>query len=320
MTEKTELPTSKKLAEARKNGLVAYSQDFTAAMILIGGVLALFASAHFIYQRIAYLYTNITINYLNTSYDQNIEDLLIKGVKYIAITLSPVLLLVFLFAFFANIAQVGFCFSPLRWHQPIRKIITLSSLTKIPWGILKLSVIAAIYFFIFRSVMPQISHLMNAQASQILSFLSKEAFYISAIISVTLFIFSLVDLMYQKWRFTQNMKMTPQEIQEEHKNTAQPKKYRPQQTAIPNLVISGSVYAIALKYDTKNMSIPQCTHKGVVKHIEKIAIKNKIPIIKNPSLVQDIYVSAEVGSNIPSNFYHRVAQVLATLKQGNTNV
>ena len=321
---KTEQPTVKKLADARKKGQVAYSQDFVSAAILVGGVIAFFFFGEFIYDRFTNLYITI-LKYINTPYDNAIISLSHKGISYFILTITPILLATLIFAIISNISQVGFNFSPIKWNFNIKGIFSFSALMRVVWWMSKFLTISLVYVLILKTIMPQISHLMNTEIPKMFEFIFREGFYISAILAVTLLILGILDLAYQKWKFLQDMRMTKQEIQEEKKQTESIIKTKIQYTtphftkniAQANIIITDSEHTIiALRYNPKTKSVPVCVAKGQRKNalsIEEIAIKNKIPIVKDKLLVRALYKIVEPGDSIPPNFYHKVAEVLSSL-------
>ena len=73
-------------------------------------------------------------------------------------------------------------------------------------------------------------------------------------------------------------------------------------------------YAIAIQYNSEEMSVPLVLAKGVdhvALRIRKIAMDREIPIIENPPLAQALYKSVEVGQEVPMHLYRAVAEVLA---------
>ena len=94
-----------------------------------------------------------------------------------------------------------------------------------------------------------------------------------------LIILAVVDLAFVKWRFLDNLKMTKQEVKDEHKNSEgdpavkgkqKQKQFqmarRRRRQIIPTadvVVTNPTHYAVALKYDRFNMAAPVVLFKGV---------------------------------------------------------
>ena len=72
--------------------------------------------------------------------------------------------------------------------------------------------------------------------------------------------------------------------------------------------------AVALKYDSANMSAPRVVAKGadlIAQRIKSIAVEHKIPIVEDKPLARALYHAVEVGEEIPERLFQAVAQVLA---------
>ncbi len=87
--------------------------------------------------------------------------------------------------------------------------------------------------------------------------------------------------------------------------------------AVPraDVVITNPTHlAVALKYDSATMTAPRVLAKGANRIAEKIkdlARENNIPVLESKELAQNLYAAVEIGQEIPSAFYHAVAEVLA---------
>jgi flagellar biosynthetic protein FlhB len=59
---------------------------------------------------------------------------------------------------------------------------------------------------------------------------------------------------------------------------------------------------------------PMCIGKGarrIALALKEIATENDVPIVENPMLARGLYQTVEVGSYVPPEFYHAIAEVLA---------
>lgn len=143
-------------------------------------------------------------------------------------------------------------------------------------------------------------------------------------------IIGIVDLLWQRHRYTAQLKMSKQEIREESKETeGNPQlkmrirrlqrdlarrhmmKEVPKATAV---IVNPTHYAVAIKYTLDGASAPKVVAKGknyVALRIRKMALEHQVPIIENPPLAQALYKSVDVGQEIPANLYRAVAEILA---------
>jgi flagellar biosynthetic protein FlhB len=142
--------------------------------------------------------------------------------------------------------------------------------------------------------------------------------------------FGAVDLVRQKRRYQQDLKMSKQEIRDEFKevegNPLMKQRIRrlrrdmarrrmmhevPKATAV---IVNPTHYAVALKYDLMTPGAPRVVAKGrnyLALRIRQKAVDHQVPLIENPPLAQALYKSADIGQEIPAHLYRAVAEVLA---------
>jgi len=147
-------------------------------------------------------------------------------------------------------------------------------------------------------------------------------------------VFGAVDLFQQIKKHSSSMKMTKQEVKEEHKRSEgdpqmkgrirrmrrdllrrQMMKDVPKATAV---VVNPTHFAIALRYEVDTMGCPVVIAKGknwLALRIREIAKEHEIPIVENPPLARALYDSLDVGRAIPPEFYKAIAEILAYVYQ-----
>jgi flagellar biosynthetic protein FlhB len=144
------------------------------------------------------------------------------------------------------------------------------------------------------------------------------------------FVFGCVDLFREKRKFTSDLRMTKQEIKDEHKETQgspemkmrirriqrdQARKrmmqHVPKATAV---IVNPTHFAVALRYEPETMAAPVVVAKGkdyLALRIRQVALDNQVPLIENPPLARGLYKAVEVGHEIPQHLYKAVAEILA---------
>jgi flagellar biosynthetic protein FlhB len=143
-------------------------------------------------------------------------------------------------------------------------------------------------------------------------------------------VFGAVDLIRQKRRYEQDLKMSKQDIRDEMKEVdgnplmkqrirrlRRDMARRRMMHEVPNataVIVNPTHYAVALKYDMNSPGAPRVVAKGknyLALRIRQKATENQVPLIENPPLAQALYKSVDVGQEIPVEFYKAVAEVLA---------
>jgi flagellar biosynthetic protein FlhB len=146
----------------------------------------------------------------------------------------------------------------------------------------------------------------------------------------SLALIAMVDVPLQLFQFKRSLRMTRQELRDEAKEsdgrpeTKQRIRQMQQQLArrrmmhkVPNadvVIVNPTHFAVALKYDPKNMHAPRVLAKGtdlVAANIRRIAEEHHVPIFESPKLARALYKSTDLNREIPAGLYVAVAQVLS---------
>lgn len=336
--EKTEEPTAKKRADARKKGQVGRSQELNTAFVLLVGFFTLKLLWDSIYLSIA-SYTTYVFTNLNQSVDtENIIHIFIGIIVVLAKTAFPVMLAIMLIGLAINFFQVGLTFNTesiefkLDKLNPINgfgRIFSKRSLVELAKSFFKILVIG---FFLYRFIHEQIlamPQFMFFDLTTSLALVAEIIFQMAFIVIGVIMIMALMDYGYQKWQTTQDLKMTKQEVKDEMKQSeGDPQikgkiRQKQRQMAMARMmkevpkadviVTNPTHYAIALSYQ-QGMSAPLVVAKGqdlVAQRIKEIAREARVPIIENKPLARAIYAAVQIGDAIPQELYQAVAEVLA---------
>ena len=154
------------------------------------------------------------------------------------------------------------------------------------------------------------------------------------LIVLVMAILAAADLAYQKYEHKEKLKMTKQEVKDEHKEAEGDPKIKSRiralrlerhrqrmMAAVPSasvVITNPTHYAIALKYDMDDMHAPILVAKGVdylARRIRQIAEDNDVPLVENPPLARALYAAVEVDQEIPPEHYKAVAEVIGYVMQ-----
>jgi flagellar biosynthetic protein FlhB len=146
----------------------------------------------------------------------------------------------------------------------------------------------------------------------------------------SLVLVAIVDVPLQLFQFKRSLRMTRQEVRDESKELdGRPEvkqRIRQMQQALARrrmmhkvpkadvVVVNPTHFAVALKYDPKQMRAPRVLAKGVdlVAHnIRRIAEEHRVPVFESPKLARALYRSTDLDKEIPAGLYMAVAQVLS---------
>jgi len=345
--ERTEKPSQKRRDEARQKGQTARSQDASSAAILLS-CLAFF-----------YFYAPVMMSKINGmmresfrtagEFDINagsVSLLSSQTIGQIMGILFPLFVLVVAIAIVINLVQTGFIFSfeaiqpKLSKIDPIKgftRLFSLRSLVELTKNIAKISVVAVVVYLTIRGELDTVIMLSSRPPGGILIDIAKTSVAILFKTCWVLVAIAILDYAYQRWEFEKNLKMSKQEVKDEHKQTEgdplvkarirrlQRERARHRMMAkVPqaDVVVTNPTHlAIALKYDQESMSAPTVVAKGaghIAAKIKEIARDNGIPLVENKPLAQVLNKMVDVDQTIPPLLYKAVAEVLAYVYQQNT--
>jgi flagellar biosynthetic protein FlhB len=148
-------------------------------------------------------------------------------------------------------------------------------------------------------------------------------------LSGALALIAAVDVPLQLWQFRRRMRMSRQELKDEHKETEGRPEVRSrirgmqQELATRRMMedvktadvvaTNPTHYAVALRYDASSMKAPRVVAKGadlVALAIRNVATTHDVPIFEHPLLTRALYQTTKIGMEIPPRLYLAVAQVL----------
>ena len=150
----------------------------------------------------------------------------------------------------------------------------------------------------------------------------------------SIFLIVVIDAPFQLWKHQKDLKMTKQEVKDEHKDSeGSPEvkgRIRRLQMEMANrrmmqevpkadvVVTNPTHYAVAIKYDDKGGKAPVLLAKGTdetAAKIREIALEYDIPLVQSPALARSVYHTTELEQEIPQGLFVAVAQVLAYVYQ-----
>ncbi|MBP8604249.1 MAG: flagellar biosynthesis protein FlhB [Phycisphaerae bacterium] len=339
-SEKTEQPTPKRLEKARQEGQVAQSQEFPAAVSLAAVVLAGLALTPFL------------LNWFTTQLREGLygESGVFADpatfVQYLNAKLSsalfvtaPLLAALLAGAVLSSITVSGWNFSlqPLKPRldqlDPVKgfeKLFTLRSLIKLAISAAEFLLISIVVWRYLENRFDSLASLRWAWSAQLAAEFSKLLFGMLLRVCAAVLVIAAAEVVFQKWKYMMDMKMTKQEVKQEQKDTeGSPElklRIRRIQIAIARkrmlqevpkadvIIVNPTHVAVALKYDPRRMSAPVLTAKGadhIAEKIREIARAYGVPIIRKPELARTIFATVKEGQPVPSGLYTAVAEVLA---------
>ncbi|MDH5189989.1 MAG: flagellar biosynthesis protein FlhB [Gammaproteobacteria bacterium] len=342
--ERTEEPTAKRLSDAREKGQIARSREMNTMLILLAGGVGMMMMGSYLVSGVADIMSGIFQITRTEIFDTNSPmNLFAKAIADSVGVLTPLFILLFIVALVAPMLLGGFSFSPqsiaFKWEKldPIKgmgKLFAMRSLMELAKALGKFlligSVASGVLWFYFEDFLVIGNQDIKPALAQTMDILGWSFIFISA----SLIVIAAIDVPFQLWDHSRQLKMTKQEVKDEYKQTdGSPEvKSRARQlqremaerrmmAEVPKadvVITNPTHYAIALRYDQARMDAPVVVAKGadlVAAKIREIANANDIAIVSSPVLARAIYFTTEINKMIPESLYLAVAQVLAYVFQ-----
>lgn len=344
--EKTEPATQKKLSDARKEGQVAKSREVANGLGLLSLFLVLkmwigdmgtsfLETFSAVYNRIP----DITKLLGGTAPEREMTILFRFAIEQLIIILLPIFIVGFIVALMSDLIQVKWrpTTVPLRPKMskmsPIggfKRIFSANSLVELIKSVIKILLISYISYTFLKDYFEYIFILYDISLMQAIVFLGQIVTDLGIRISGFYMVLAIADFFYQKYKFSEDMKMTKQEVKDEYKNQeGDPQikgkirqkmreiSQRRMMQALPQadvVITNPTHYAVAIQYDAEKYAAPVVLAKGqdaLAQRIKEVAKENSIEIVENKPLARMLYANVEVGETIPPELYQAVAEVLA---------
>ena len=344
--EKTEPATQKKLEDARKEGKVAKSKDLTQGIDLLVLFLLIKVFISYMGERFMGLFNQtlgrmaefMDVNQKNISM-QAFSTVLNNAILELFLIVWPFLVFGFVITFIVTVYQVGWKVTmkpmepKLSKFNPIngfKRIFSKDSLFELLKSIVKVGVIAYIAYSNIVDEADSLFILYEISLNQAIALVGNIIIEFGIEISIIFIAIGIVDYIFQKWKFGEDMKMTKQEVKDEYKNTEgnpeikgrirqkmREASQRRMMQDVPKadvVITNPTHFAVAIKYDAEVSKAPIVVAKGedyLAQKIKEVARENNVEIVENKPLARMLYHNVDIGAEIPPELYQAVAEVLA---------
>ncbi|MGN1146869.1 MAG: flagellar biosynthesis protein FlhB [Lachnospiraceae bacterium] len=344
--EKTEPATEKKLSDARKEGQVAKSKEVGNAL----GLLALFLvlklwvgrmGTQFL-EMFSAIYNKIPeviVNWNGYLPENDMFMLFRQMLLEILIIIAPIFLVAFAVAFLGDVIQIKWQvtgkplkpkFNKLNPISGFKRIFSANSLVELVKALLKIILIVYISYSFLKDKWQYVFLLYDMPLLQAIQLIGQLVTDLGLRISIIYIAIAAADFIYQKFKFSKDMRMTKQEVKDEYKQQEgdpqikgkirqkmQEASRRRMMQNLPQadvVITNPTHYAVAIKYDPAIADAPIVLAKGedyMAKKIKEVAKEHDIEIVENKPLARMLYANVEIGQVVPPELYQAVAEVLA---------
>lgn len=338
MAEKTEKATPKKLRDARKKGQVAKSQDFPSALTFIAAIALTLYLGGFLYNHIVGFMIEVFKNATTTRLEVTAPYFLKKMINVMLITSLPIAGIVALLGVLVTFLVVGPTFSTevfkpnFKKFNPVDNIkqkFKMKTVVELIKSILKIFGAGVLLYFAIYNDIDALAATVSLPPEVSLIIFKKIIYKVAIWVGVYFILIAVIDLLYQRFNFSKEMKMEKFEVKQEYKDTeghpeikskrrqlAQEIAYDEGTTQIrrAKAVISNPTdIAVAIGYEPEKYKAPWIIAMGTEKSALAIiaeAMKYNIPIMRHVPLAHQLLEEGEANRLIPESTYEAIGEVL----------
>lgn len=346
--EKTFAPTDKRKRDAARKGDVLRSREITtAAAILFGGAWLMFGGP-WLLEEMTGIVRDALVFDRGEMIDFQPGQMMLTG---LLAALPPILTIAGPMILIALVTQLGpsadgrwvnenlnFKGSRINPLSGLKRMFGPNGWIEMGKGILKVALLGAIAWLWARSWLDTIVGLGGGNLSQQLSAAWGAVISLLLALGGGLVVIALVDAPIQWVRRNQRLKMSHQEMRDEHKEAEGSPEARAHRRQRQREIAAGGVahamreaqfvltnpthFAVAMVYDPDKAAAPLVLAKGrgdKAQAMKELAREYGVPMLEYPQLARSVYFTTRENQTIREELYAALAAVLAfvfSLKRG----
>ncbi len=343
-TERSEEATPERIRKSKEKGQVARSKELATASVLISASFALlFFGDRLAFELSVMMKRAFTFERSVLFSPEHLWITLSSSVTGLAMPMFTILLMLFVVSILGSSLLGGMLFSTKammpKWNRMspaagVKRMLGMQAWVELLKSILKVLVVIGGAWWILHVTFDRILHLsvtpLPGSVFEALDMIN----WMFIILCCSMLLIVVVDVPYQIYKHTQELKMTKQEVKDEFRNSeGKPEvKQRIRQIQyemsqrkmmgdVPDadvIVTNPTHYSVALKYDQKGDRAPYVVAKGVdfmALKIREVAREHEVPVMQSPPLCRAIYHTTEIDGEVPEELFVAIAQVLAYIYQ-----
>ena len=342
--ERTEQATPKRLREAREKGQVPRSRELNSMTLLVASAAWLLMMGDQMLESMQQLLQQgLSIKPSLLKDDHGIIISLVDAGMHSLIALAPMLLVLMIITALTPLGLGGWQFSAKAMSfkvdklDPIKgfgRMFSARGLMELFKVLAKFVLVAAISTLIIWSLFDELLGLSLQPLEPALERTASICAWAFLGSSSVLIIIAAIDVPFQLWQHNKQLRMTHQEVKDEHKETEgrpevksrirsrqQELSQRRMMEAVPEadvVITNPTHYAVALRYDQDNMLAPRVVAKGadlLAARIRSVANSHNVTIVEAPPLARALYATTDIDREIPATLYVAVANILSYVYQ-----
>jgi flagellar biosynthetic protein FlhB len=337
--EKTEAPTAKRLRESAEKGDVLQSKELGAALVMIVGAGWIALGGPLLVSGLAELLRG-SLSFGRGAID-NFEPgraligmmgrvALPIGLLFVATVVAAIGAPALLGAFGFRWGAIAFKPEKLNPLSGLQRIFGAQGLVELLKSLAKVTVMGAIGWWLLSSRMRGLTTLGRGDLKGTMIELGHSFVYAVIVMAMGLVVIAGIDVPAQFIRRNARLRMTKQEVKDEHKQTEgspelkgaiRRRQMEASRRSSRSAMVDASVvltnpthFAVALRYRPGQDAAPVVVARGrgvTADAIRALAEENKVPMLRYPQLARALYFTTRAGHMIREDLYISVATVLA---------
>jgi flagellar biosynthetic protein FlhB len=339
MPDKTEAPTSNRLQEAREEGQVVRSQELISAVVILMSAFLLQGPG----KQLAMAFQELIANVIAELPGVNLSvEWLRETIFTFALQILPSFSLILFGLLLSGMAvtlgqtqflwagkKIGFDFKRVNPLEGFKRIFSSRGFFELLRSLLKLGWVSWAAYGFLRSRFIEMISFNQFDFNTAVSKFAGMCVSLALRVGGMYLVLAVADYAYQRWDLYKNLKMSKDEIKQEHKRSEGDPLLKSRMRSLQRQMARGRMMAnvakatvvvtnpthlaIAIEYQ-EGMKAPKVLAKGpyrVAERIVKIAKENHIPVVQNIPLARAIYKTVDIGQEISPDLYLAMAEILA---------
>ena len=337
--EKTEAPTQKRLKDSAEKGDVLQSKELSTALVMIVGAGWIALGGPLLVSGLAELLRG-ALRFRRDAvedFEPGIATLRLLGHIVLPISLLFAATIIAAVGAPALLGAFGFrwgaiAFKPDRINplNGLKRIFGAQGVIELLKSLAKVAVMGGIGWWLLSSRMKGLTTLGRGDVSATMIELGHSFVFAVLVMAMGLVLIAGIDVPAQIIRRTSRLRMTKQEVKDEHKQSEgspelkgaiRRRQIEASRRSARSAVIEASVvltnpthFAVALRYRPGQDTAPIVVARGrgaTAEAIRALAVEAKVPMLSYPQLARAIYFTTRAGHLIREDLYIAVATVLA---------
>lgn len=341
--EKTEDPTPKRVEKALEEGQVLSSKELFVFATLFAGLFVYFAAVNasdFVLVKWGGFF-QFDLGEFNGELTRLSYEALVYVIVF-GLCVGVPMAIVVIFTQGVLAGRINFSLKAMSFKgsridplQGLKRMVSIKALVELLKSVAKVVFLVGVTYFVINM---GIASLLTSSDADLLKGLERiHSIFIGLFIAmlIVLAFIALLDVLWQRHQYIQQLRMSRQDVKDEHKQTegspeVKAKIRRMQMTTaaraaeqrqaledVPSataIITNPTHFAVALKYEVGAKGAPSILAMGrgkMAADIIQIAQNESVPIFQSPLLARALFFTGEIGAEIHEELFNAVAAVLA---------